>query len=113
MKDSLAYCGLDCQKCDAWIATMNDDDQLRNEVAAAWSRLNNVLILPEMIYCDGCKEVGRKTIYCESICQVRQCAIDQGYHTCAECFQLEHCQKILPILSSSKAATENFKQLKH
>ena len=25
MKDMIGYCGLDCEKCDAYIATVNDD----------------------------------------------------------------------------------------
>lgn len=25
MKDMIAYCGLDCEKCDAYRATINDD----------------------------------------------------------------------------------------
>ena len=25
MKDMIGYCGLDCEKCDAYIATINDN----------------------------------------------------------------------------------------
>ena len=25
MNDMIGYCGLDCEKCDAYIATMNND----------------------------------------------------------------------------------------
>ncbi len=28
MKDMMGYCGLDCEKCDAYIATVNDDQAL-------------------------------------------------------------------------------------
>lgn len=30
MKDMIGYCGLDCEKCDAYIATVNDDQALRS-----------------------------------------------------------------------------------
>ena len=33
MKHLIAYCGLDCQKCEAHIATINNDNELRKEVA--------------------------------------------------------------------------------
>ena len=34
MKDSLiAYCGLDCKNCEARIATINNDDELRIKVS--------------------------------------------------------------------------------
>ena len=38
MNEFIAYCGLDCEKCEARIATMNNDDALRQKVAKEWSR---------------------------------------------------------------------------
>lgn len=31
MKKMIAYCGLDCEKCDAYLATVNDDRELREK----------------------------------------------------------------------------------
>ena len=31
MKDMIAYCGLDCEKCDAYLATINNDQDLREK----------------------------------------------------------------------------------
>lgn len=28
----IAYCGLDCEKCDAYLATINDDQALREKL---------------------------------------------------------------------------------
>ena len=50
----IAVCGLDCGKCEARIATVNNDEALRQKVAREWSELNKVLITPEMICCTGC-----------------------------------------------------------
>ena len=47
MKDMIGYCGLDCEKCDAYIATVNDDQALREKTAKLWAELNNAPILPE------------------------------------------------------------------
>ena len=47
MKDMIGYCGLDCEKCDAYIATVNDDQTLREKTAKLWAKLNNAPILPE------------------------------------------------------------------
>ena len=49
MKDMIGYCGLDCEKCDAYIATVNDDQALREKTAKLWAELNNAPILPEHI----------------------------------------------------------------
>ena len=40
MKRLIAICGLDCEKCDAYIATKNNDQALREKTAKLWSELN-------------------------------------------------------------------------
>ena len=84
MKTMIAICGLDCEKCDAYIATKNDDQALREKTAKLWSELNNAPIQPEHINCDGCRMNGRKTVFCDRLCQVRQCALSKGIETCGE-----------------------------
>ena len=50
MKQLIACCGLDCENCDARIATINNDDKLREETAQKWSVMNNTSeITPETI----------------------------------------------------------------
>ena len=41
MKQLIACCGLDCENCDARIATVTNDDALREKTAKAWSVMNN------------------------------------------------------------------------
>ncbi len=38
MKQLIACCGLDCENCDARIATINNDDKLREETAQKMER---------------------------------------------------------------------------
>ena len=61
MKNMIGYCGLDCEKCDAYLATINDDQALREKTAKLWVELNNAPILPEHINCEGCRANGAKT----------------------------------------------------
>ena len=42
MKQLIACCGLDCESCDARIATVRDDNELREKTAQLWSKLNNI-----------------------------------------------------------------------
>ena len=72
MKDFIGFCGLDCETCEARIATINQNDELRQKVARAWSEMNGVEITPEMIHCTGCRTERPKTPYCESLCPIRQ-----------------------------------------
>ena len=109
MKDMIAFCGLDCEKCEAWIATQNNDDALRAKVAANWSKLNGITILPEMINCDGCRVDGVKTVFCDSLCKIRQCALAKNYPTCGSCSDLSTCETIKMITKHNSSALSNLK----
>ena len=106
MNDYIAVCGLDCEHCDARIATADDDAALRERVAALWSELNGVTITPDMICCDGCRIDGRKTPYCQSLCPIRQCALAKGLSTCAGCGELLRCEKVGMILRTNDGARQ-------
>ena len=107
MKDMIAYCGLDCELCEAYIATKNNDDVLRRKVAKEWSELNHVEITPQMINCDGCRVDGVKTPFCQSLCPIRQCALERKVGTCADCAEKVSCGKLTMITSSSELAKGN------
>ena len=47
----IGRCGLDCEACDARIATITNDTALREKTAALWSKLNGVPITPDMMSC--------------------------------------------------------------
>ena len=109
MRELIAYCGLDCEKCEARIATLNNDDELRGKVAKLWSKLNHVEITPEMINCVGCRVDGVKTPFCESLCQIRQCAMKRNYTTCGKCSEMGACQKVAMVIGNNTEAQENLK----
>ena len=107
MNKFIAYCGIDCEKCEAHIATVNNDNALREKVAKQWSELNQVEITPQMINCVGCKFDGSKTIFCDSICRIRPCAVENKFETCGSCSQMETCQKLAMITGDNKEAYNN------
>ena len=107
MKKMIGYCGLDCEKCDAYIATVNNDDALREKTAKTWAELNNAPITAEMINCMGCRMDGVKTPFCDSMCGIRQCALKKGVETCGACGEMRACKTVAEILTSSKEAREN------
>ena len=110
MKKMIAYCGLDCEKCDAYLATIHDDQALREKTAKLWSEWNRVTILPEHINCEGCRVDGVKSVYCESLCGIRQCALKKGIETCGDCPEMETCRTLEPIISTNPAARNNLKE---
>ncbi|MFW9808292.1 MAG: DUF3795 domain-containing protein [Candidatus Thorarchaeota archaeon] len=80
----IAYCGLDCAECPAYLAWKNDDDKLREKQAREWSSPEYPLSA-EDINCVGCKTDGEpKLKFCGSCC-VKACASKRGEETCAHC----------------------------
>lgn len=105
----IAYCGLDCEKCDARIATINNDKELRKKTAELWSKLNGAKITAEMINCAGCRADGPKTPFCDVICPIRKCAAGRKLITCGNCDKMDQCEKLGTVTSNNVQALENLK----
>ena len=80
----IAYCGLNCSECPAYIATQANDDRLRVDCASKWSTEYKVNVKPESINCDGCKSDGNRFFVCSN-CGVRKCASEKGVDNCSVC----------------------------
>lgn len=104
MNRLIAYCGLDCSKCEARKATINNDDNLRIKVAEEWSKLNQVTITKEMINCEGCRMNGLKTPFCDKLCPIRMCASQKNVETCGDCLEINTCDKIKMIIENNSDA---------
>jgi len=80
----LAYCGLSCAQCPAYLATQNDDSELRIRTAKEWSS-DEFTVTPEDLDCDGCSTTeGKLWSWCNQ-CTVRVCASERQVTTCAAC----------------------------
>lgn len=104
MNKYIAYCGLDCETCEARQATINNDNELRIKVAKLWSELNGVEITPDMINCTGCRLPGVKSPYCDSLCPIRQCAMQKQVETCGGCPEMKSCGKVGAIIANNPDA---------
>lgn len=108
MKQLIACCGLDCESCDALIATVTDDDGLRETTARKWSEMNNASeITAATINCTGCRADGVKFAYCNDMCAIRKCVQAKGFDTCGDCPELERCPAVGAIFEHAPGAKEN------
>jgi hypothetical protein len=111
MKQLIACCGLDCETCDARVATLRNDDELREKTAREWSEMNNSPeITAETINCMGCRTEGVKFPYCSDMCEIRKCVNEKGFGTCGECGEMESCPTVAPVLQNAPGAKENLMQ---
>jgi hypothetical protein len=85
MATLIAACGLDCSKCEAYLATQAGDLLALEAVAEKWrTEYNAPAISADNILCDGCMAGGRIIGHC-SECKIRLCALERGLENCAAC----------------------------
>lgn len=107
-----AYCGLDCSKCEAYLATQSDSDERRADVAEKWSALYHAEIKADQINCDGCKSGGRKFFHCENMCEIRKCCISKGADNCAACNDYV-CETLSGFIKMAPEAGKALERLRH
>jgi hypothetical protein len=97
----LAYCGLTCDSCPIYLATLEEDDEVRDSMHTSIANLcyenYGIRLKPEEIReCDGCKSgTGRLFNWCRN-CDIRNCAVSKGEESCALCpdYGCDKLQKI-------------------
>lgn len=109
MEKLISCCGLNCATCDARIATLSNNDELRIQTAEKWREMYNAPnITPEMINCTGCRTEGVKIGHWAE-CGIRKCAASKGFDTCGACGDLLTCETIKPVLEWTPDAVANLR----
>lgn len=102
--EMIAYCGLVCTECPAYIATQTDDLELRIKTAKGWST-KDFKIDADDIICDGCLAVEkRQNMFC-SECKVRMCGLERDVENCSFCeeYACESLGNLWKMINSPEA----------
>jgi hypothetical protein len=92
MDRMIAYCGLVCTDCPAYLATKAGDEKKAQETAALWKKEYGVDVSVADVWCDGCIAPGKKCAHCAE-CDIRACGIEKGVPNCGRCADFA-CGKI-------------------
>ncbi|HCM28390.1 MAG: hypothetical protein A2Z99_17385 [Treponema sp. GWB1_62_6] len=106
MEKLLAYCGLDCAECPARKAHLTNDDALRAETAARWTKEFGFPFTAAMVDCTGCTQAGAKIGHC-SDCGMRACGLAKGIANCGACAEYASCAKLGGFLGQVPLAKAN------
>lgn len=111
MAKMIAYCGLNCAQCEAYIATQKNDKKGLAKIAKKWSKQFGEKMKAKDVICDGCKTPkGRKVPYC-ALCKIRVCAIEKGKVNCAVCEEYI-CGKLADFFKEAPEAKKNLGKIK-
>jgi hypothetical protein len=105
----IAYCGLNCAECDAFIATQNNDQSLREKTAAEWTKKFGFNFVPDMINCSSCKGDGVHAGHCFQ-CEMRKCTSGKKVTNCGVCSDFKICRTINDFLAMAPHAKDNLLQ---
>jgi hypothetical protein len=105
----LAYCGLDCTKCPAYIATQANDDKMRAECAEFFNQKYKMGVKPENVNCDGCRS--DRVLYFCTTCNVRKCVREKKLDSCTLCSDFI-CNKLEELMRMDKNLKKSVEALK-
>jgi len=109
---SIAVCGLNCAKCDIYLAG-HGDEKLRREIIEWFKKERNETIKPEQIRCKGCR--GPLDAHWSSDCKMMLCAKERGLQHCFQCEDFT-CTSVNEFssdgISHHKRTVENSKRMK-
>ncbi|MFX0136991.1 MAG: DUF3795 domain-containing protein [Candidatus Hodarchaeota archaeon] len=106
----ISFCGLNCAKCDIYLAS-HGDERLKEELVK-WFK-ENVDPAIEIISCEKCR--GPKQECWSDDCEMRSCAIKMNIEYCFECpnFVCDELNKFANNgLKHHKHTVENMKEMK-
>ena len=108
--EMIAYCGLDCESCPAFIAYKTDDQALREKTAKEWASEHDMEIKPEDVNCTGCTGTGIKISWCSDGCPIRKCGIEMKVENCGHCAQYP-CDTLAFIVDNVPDAKQRLDQI--
>ena len=108
----IAYCGLVCTDCPAYVATQANDRAALERTAAQWrEEYNAPNITVEYVLCDGCLAGERKCGHCFE-CDIRACGVARGVVNCAHCadYGCEKIERFFGFVPSARAALDEIRR---
>lgn len=112
MEKMIAYCGLVCTECPAYIATQANDIRKLEEVAVQWSKEFNATLTADDCACDGClSTTDRHMSHCDE-CKIRACAIEKKVRNCAHCgdYPCEELKRFFSLAPEAQGTLEQIRQ---
>ncbi len=108
----IAYCGLDCDECPAYLATLSRNEYSKEKIAQEWSKIYNAKISSDEIDCTGCKS--KEAIHFSHCYEgsIRLCAVARSIDTCAGCAEFS-CVDLKELFELIPGAKQNLEEIRN
>ena len=111
MEKMIAYCGLTCTECPAYIATKNGDEEALAKLADQWGAEYDAPLTIEDCRCNGCLAAeGPWMSHCGE-CKIRECGRARQVGSCADCseYACEKLQEFFGVVPDARATLDGLR----
>ncbi len=112
MEKLISACGLNCADCDAYKATIDNDEAAREEVAKKWSEIYGANCTPMDCICEGCMQDGLLSTAHATTCALRSCAVEKEIKNCSECdeFACDQLEEFFTYVPDAREVLEKLRE---
>ena len=111
MDKVIAYCGITCSDCGAYLATKKNDNAQRIKTAEQWSKQYGHQVKPEDVNCNGCTSDDKITFYYCQVCEIRKCGLKKHIKNCAYCADYA-CERLNKFFAMAPMAKTNLDEVR-
>ena len=104
----LAYCGLKCDECPVYTASVSKNTEEQSRLAKEYSTDDYQFSKEDMV-CFGCHSEFTSKKMCGD-CEIRKCGVERAGKNCAECTEFP-CSLLEEQLGGSSDGLNRLKQL--
>lgn len=111
MDETIGFCGIDCGGCRVFLASRNDDDEIRKLLSEFWAFYYDEEVPPEDFYCEGCLSSAARLFKCCEVCRIRKCAIEKRVMNCARCDEYS-CRALTNFLADDLDCRQRLERIR-
>jgi len=113
--EDYSYCGMDCNSCDVFKATVHGDQEARVRAAKHFAKTAREhwgmeTLDPMILDCTGCRAGGvQHKGY--GRCPIRPCAQKRGLSSCAFCPEWTNCERLSGVFTDEPEARNHLEAI--
>jgi len=102
----IAFCGIDCASCPAYVGTQTGDEELLAKTAAEWSGESEPLTADDLV-CYSCVQTEQRLFKWCAHCKIKDCCGEKEFTNCAYCdeYACDELKKLWDLFESQVPRT--------
>jgi hypothetical protein len=114
--EAFSYCGVDCNACDVFKATVHGDAEALERAHKLWTKTAQKhwgmqTLDPAILKCKGCRCEGTEIFKGCRHCPIRRCAKGRDLSSCGLCPDWKQCERLTEVFADEPQARPNLERI--